>query len=218
MKKGLVFLIAALTFIDLCSQTLPNYWEDVQAIKKYDQIYQPPPHPILFVGSSSIRKWDGLQQAFGNYNVLNRGIGGAVINDIIFYLNDLVFSYAPKQVVLYVGENDLPNDKLTSDSILNQTKKLYRLIRAKLTTTPIIYISFKPSPSRDQFQRKAMEANQLIRNFFAQEKNVIFVDVYSLMIKGGKSRPELFVDDQLHLNKEGYKIWENAVRPYLLKK
>lgn len=201
----------------MSAQNLPAYWEDVQAIKKFDQLYQTPPHPILFVGSSSIRKWDGLQVTLGRYNVLNRGIGGAVINDIIFYLNDIVFPYQPRQIVLYVGENDVPNVKLTPDSILNHTKKLFRLIRAKLPTTPIIYISFKPSPSRDEFQQKASESVRLIKNYLAKEKNVVFIDVYSLMLKDGKSRPELFVEDQLHLNAKGYKIWEKAIKPYLLK-
>ena len=217
MKKLVLVAVAFGSFLNLAGQHLPNYWEDVQAIKKFDQLYQTPPHPILFVGSSSIRKWDALQVTFGNYNVINRGLGGAVINDIIFYLNDLVFPYEPRQIVLYVGENDVPNENLTADSILNHTKKLFRLIRMKLPTTPIVYISFKPSPSRDQFQRKASEAVQLIKTFVANEKNVVFVDVYSLMLKNGKSRPELFIEDQLHLNANGYKLWEKAIRPHLIK-
>jgi len=217
MKKLLVACLACTVLLDLRGQNTPAYWDDIQVIKKFDAMYQTPPHPILFVGSSSIRKWDGLQVTFGRYNVLNRGIGGAVINDIIFYLNDIVFPYQPRQIVIYVGENDVPNAKLTADSILNQTKKLFQLIRAKLPSTPIIYISFKPSPSRDEFQPKASAAVGLIKKFVATEKNAVFADVYSLMLKNGKSRPELFVDDQLHLNAAGYKIWEKAIRPYLLK-
>jgi lysophospholipase L1-like esterase len=217
MKKSIIICFAFITSLDLPGQNPPAYWDDVQAIKKFDAIYQTPPHPILFVGSSSIRKWDGLQMTFGSYNVLNRGIGGAVINDIIFYLNDIVFPYQPRQIVLYVGENDVPNPKLTADSILNQTKKLFGLVRSKLANTPIIYISFKPSPSRDEFQQKASSAVGLIKKFVDGEKNAVFVDVYSLMLKNGKSRPELFVEDQLHLNEKGYKIWEKAIRPYLLK-
>ncbi|MBI1768379.1 MAG: GDSL family lipase [Bacteroidetes bacterium] len=218
MKRILILLVAFHASFHLSSQALPHLWDEVQTIKKFDQQYQTPPHPIVFVGSSSIRKWDDLQQAFGNYNVLNRGIGGAVISDIIFYLNDLVFVYQPKQIVIYVGENDLTNEKLTADSILNQTKRLYQLIRAKLPSTPIIYISFKPSPSRDRLQQKAIEANRSIQKFFAGEKSVVFVDIYSQMLRNGKSRPELFVEDQLHMNTAGYKIWEDAVKKYLMKK
>jgi lysophospholipase L1-like esterase len=215
--KTTILTIGFLFTVMVSAQTTPRYFDDVQTIKKYDQMYQAPAHPIVFVGSSSIRKWDGLQVAFGNYNIINRGIGGAVTNDIAFYLNDIVFPYEPRQIVIYVGENDLPEVRATADTILNRTKKLYKMIRAKLPTVPIAYISMKPSPSRDQYQEKARAANTLIRNFLSKEENTDFIDIFSPMIKDGKSRPELFVEDMLHMNAKGYAIWEAAVRPYLLK-
>jgi lysophospholipase L1-like esterase len=215
MKRILLLLLLQASI--LSAQNQPRNYDDVQAIKRYDQMYQAPAHPIVFVGSSSIRKWESLQVAFGNYNVINRGIGGAVTNDISYYLNDIVFPYAPRQIVIYVGENDLPDDRATADTILNRTKKLYHLIRAKLPTVPIAYISMKPSPSRDKYQDKARAANALIRDFLSKEQNTVFIDIFSPMIKDGKSRPELFVEDMLHMNAKGYAIWEAAVRPYLVK-
>jgi lysophospholipase L1-like esterase len=173
---------------------------------------------VLFVGSSSIRKWDDCTQIFAKYNALNRGIGGAVINDITYYLNDIVFPYQPKQIVLYVGENDLPNETVTPDTVLNRTIHLVKAIRAKLPAVPIVYISIKPSPSRDKFKAKAIASNALIEKFLAGEANTKFVNVYRLMLtKEGQLRPELFVDDMLHMNAAGYAIWRKAVERHLLK-
>jgi lysophospholipase L1-like esterase len=219
MKRSFLslFLISFLT-ITAFAQNKPNFWDDVQTIKKYDQMYKAPVHPVLFVGSSSIRKWDDCTQVFAKYNALNRGIGGAVINDITYYLNDVVFPYQPKQIVLYVGENDLVNEAVTPDTVLNRTIRLYEGIRAKLPNVPIVYISIKPSPSRDKYKEKAVASNSLIKKFLAGEANVKFVDVYPLMLtKDGKLRPELFVGDMLHMNAAGYAIWRKAVEPYLLK-
>lgn len=220
MKKIIFTLILSpFLFIAAFAQNKPAFWDDVQTIKKYDQMYKPPVQPILFVGSSSIRKWDNLTQVFAKYNVLNRGIGGAVTNDITFYLNDIVFPYHPRQIVLYVGENDLPNEKTTPDSVLNRTIKLYQSIRATLPNTPILYISIKPSPSRAAFKEKAIASNALIKAFLFKEANTKFIDVYSLMLtKDGNLRPELFVEDMLHMNAAGYAIWRKAVEPHLLKK
>jgi len=198
-------------------QDKPRFFDDVLAIKKYDKIYNPNTNAILFVGSSSIRKWDHLQQAFGHYNVLNRGIGGAVIDDIIFYLNDLVFKYKPRQIVIYVGDNDLSHENETPETIFDKTVKLYNAIREKLPDIPIVYISIKPSPSRAKYLDKGKATNELIRTFIQKEKNASFLDVYSLMIRDGKTMPEIFVGDMLHMNLDGYKIWENAIRPYLVK-
>jgi lysophospholipase L1-like esterase len=220
MKKLLLFLLLSQFIIIITfGQNKPAFWDDVQTIKKYDQLYKPPVNPVLFVGSSSIRKWDDLTQVFAKYNALNRGIGGAVTNDITFYLNDVVFPYQPRQIVLYVGENDLPNAQATPDSVLNRTVNLYKAIRAKLPNVPIVYISIKPSPSRDAFKAKAVASNALIKAFLAKEANTKYVDVYSLMLtKDGKLRPELFVEDMLHMNAAGYAIWRKAVEPHLLKK
>jgi len=218
MKKSLLLIaLISLLLSKSFAQTKPPFWDDVQTIKKYDQMYKPPVHPVLFVGSSSIRKWDDLTQVFAKYNALNRGIGGAVINDITFYLNDVVFPYQPRQIVLYVGENDIVNDNVTADTVLNRTIALYRAIRAKLPNTPIAYISIKPSPSRDKFRNKAVASNELIKKFLAGESNTTYIDIFPQMLKDGKSRNELFVGDMLHMNRDGYAIWEKAVKPYLIK-
>lgn len=218
MKKYLLSIIAFFLISTAYSQNKHAFWDDVQTIKSYDKLFAPPAQPILFVGSSSIRKWVNLQTSFGNYTVMNRGIGGAITDDITYYLNDIVFPYQPRQIVLFVGENDLPNPTTTPDSILDKTKKLYNAIRSKLPGVPIVYISIKPSPSRDQFMQKAKDTNKLIESFFASQENVKYVDVYKLMLtKEGKSRPELFGKDMLHMNEAGYAIWEKAVWPYLLK-
>jgi lysophospholipase L1-like esterase len=215
----------------------PPFWDDVQTIKKYDAMFAAPQHPIVFTGSSSIRKWDDVEYTFAAYTALNRGIGGAVTNDIIRYLNDLVFKYQPKQIVIYVGENDLVVKKSKADSILlkkstadsilvkkadldsvyNRTMKLYQAIRAKMPEVPILYIGMKPSPSREKIMPMELEFNAQVKSFLATDKNAVFVDVYPLMLDNGKLRPELYVGDKLHMTKLGYTIWEKAVKPYLIK-
>jgi lysophospholipase L1-like esterase len=218
MKKQLTLLAVLFLFIQFSfGQEKPRFWDDVQTIKKYDKIYQPNKNPILFVGSSSIRKWDHLQQVFGAYNVINRGIGGAVIDDIIFYLDDLVFTYQPRKIVIYVGENDLPKEQETPEIILDKTKQLFTAIRKELPEVPIVYIALKPSPVRAKYLSKCKTTNDLIAAFIKEEKNASFLDVYSLMMKDGKMIPEIFVEDMLHMNSNGYKIWEKAIEPYLVK-
>lgn len=201
------------------AQARPPFWDDVQTIKSYDKLYDPPASPILFIGSSSIRKWNDVERTFAAYVVMNRGIGGAVTNDITYYLDDIVFPYHPRQIVLYVGENDLPQESATADTVLARTKLLIGRIRAGLPEVPIVYISMKPSPSREKWREKCLMANTLIRNWIAGEKKISYVDIfYPMLDKDGKSRPELFVGDMLHMNAGGYAIWRAAVEPLLLKR
>jgi lysophospholipase L1-like esterase len=219
MKKQFTILTILILLIHTSSfgQDKPRFWDEVQTIKNYDKIYKPNTKSILFIGSSSIRKWGHLQQEFGSYNVINRGIGGAVIDEVILYLDDLVFPYQPRQIVIYVGDNDLQHEDETAGIILNKTKKLFNEIRKKLPEVPIVYISIKPSPARIQYQEKCKESNKLIAAFIKEQKNAQFLDVFPLMLNKGELMPELYIEDRLHMNLEGYKIWEKAIRSYLIK-
>lgn len=217
MNKILFLLLCAGTSLFSNAQQKHRFEDDVATIVAFDKMYEPVEDPIVFVGSSSIRKWNDMQMEFGLYGVINRGIGGAVIEDITYYINELVFVYKPRQIVLYVGENNLPNENETPEIILSKTIALYNTIRNKLPLVPIVYIAMKPSPSRDKYQQKCKATNDLIKEFIAGEKNIVFVDVYTPMLSNRKSRPELFVGDMLHMNRQGYSIWTKLVEPNLLK-
>ncbi|MDR6568922.1 GDSL-type esterase/lipase family protein [Chitinophaga ginsengisegetis] len=213
------FVLLHVTGCLFAQQSPLRFAKDVNTIKEFDKMYAPPEHPILFVGSSSIRKWDDLERNFSSYVVLNRGVGGAITTDITYFANDIIFPYHPRQIVIYVGENDLVEDKATADTLLQRFKVLYTTIRSKLPEVPLVYISMKPSPSRAKFFEKAKQSNALIRDYISKEKNIVYVDIFPLMLdKTGKSREELFLDDMLHMNKKGYAIWEKAIQPHLLKK
>jgi len=221
MKKGTILLVIISLWSSslLVAQSKPRFENDVQTIRQYDKIYSPPRNPVLFVGSSSIRLWSDLERTFADYVVLNRGVGGTVINEITYYINDLIISYHPRQIFLYVGENDLPDEKTTSDSILNRTKRLLTLIREKLPNVPIMYISMKPSPSREKYLDKMALANSLIRQYVSIQKDMKFIDIYSKMLTPeGKPKPEIFREDRLHMNALGYDIWVKEMKPYLMKR
>lgn len=217
MRLVFSFAILLFTTISSLAQTQPAFWEDVQAIKRYDKIYAPPKDPILFTGSSSIRLWNNLSEQFKGYTVLNRGIGGAVNKDIDRYVEDIIVPYKPKQIVLYIGENDIisaPN----GDSVFAGFQRLFLHIRTLLPEVPIAYISIKPSPSREKFLPIAIRANALIKEYLLNEPKAGYIDIFSSMLdEKGNMRPELFREDLLHMKPEGYAIWYKRVKPFLVK-
>ena len=144
---------------------LPPFWKDIQDFKKQDSISFPPKNAILFIGSSSFTKWTDVQSYFPGYSIINRGFGGSTLLDEIRYVNDIIFPYEPKQIVIYCGENDLASsDTVTASMVVDRFKKLFQMIREK-TDAPVAYISMKPSPSRRHLFQKMREANKLIKGF-----------------------------------------------------
>ena len=192
---------------------------DIAAFKKQDSISFPPKNAILFVGSSSFTKWTDVQQYFPDYKIINRGFGGSSLPDVIRYEKEIIFPYLPKQIVIYCGENDLAfSDTIKALTVFERFKTLFSDIRNKFPTTPIAYVSLKPSPSRWHLKSKIEEANKLIKQFLKKKKKTAFIDVYHKMLgPDGTPVPDIFIQDKLHMNAKGYAIWQKEIQPYLLK-
>ena len=218
MKKFFFFSFFSLILQkSFCQQ--PAFFDEIQLFKLEDSIMPPPQNAILFVGSSSFKKWTDMQSYFPGYTVINRGFGGSALPDVIRYANDIIFRYNPKEIVIYCGENDFANDStVSSETVFNRFKTLYNLIRGKMSDVQIVYISIKPSPSRRQYWKRMIIANEMIKNFISKQSNTSFIDVFSLMLNANNQpKPEIFLSDSLHMNANGYAIWKKAIEPYLVK-
>jgi lysophospholipase L1-like esterase len=200
-------------------ETYLRFWRDIRNFKKQDEKSFPPKHAILFVGSSSFKRWHNLQDDFPGYTIINRGFGGSTLPALRRYADDIIFPYNPKQVVIYCGENDLASsDTVTAGKVLVRFKALFKTIRGQFPDLPVTYISMKPSPRRRHLLPKMREGNQLIKDFLAMQKNAVFIDVYHPMLDdSGQPIPEIFLDDGLHMNAKGYALWKKILEPFLLK-
>ena len=56
---------------------LDGFDEDIEKFIDQDRISPPPKNEFLFIGSSSIRLWDTLEEDMKPLKVINRGFGGA---------------------------------------------------------------------------------------------------------------------------------------------
>jgi lysophospholipase L1-like esterase len=213
-----LFIVFTL-FSDFVKAQHAPFFSEIQNFKKADSANFPPKNEILFVGSSSFRKWTDVQKYFPGYKIINRGFGGSTIPNAIYYADKIIFPYHPRQVVIYEGDNDLASSKkITADSVLNRFKTLFYLIRKNLPKTNIAFVSIKPSLSREKLMPEMARANTLIQNFLKDKKNAAFIDVFhSMLNKNGTPKNDIFLNDGLHMNAKGYAIWQKIIRPYLIK-
>ena len=56
--------------------------------------------PIIFYGSSSIRRWKTLSEDFFGYPVVNCGFGGSRLSDCLRYVSRLVLRLKPAAVTI----------------------------------------------------------------------------------------------------------------------
>ena len=161
--------------------------------------------------------WKTLAEDFQEYKVINRGFGGSQIIDSVAFADRIVIPYKPRMILLYAGDNDIAAGK-SPEEVLADFKAFTRKVCPILSETKVAFISIKPSPSRWQFAEKIKAANRLIEDFCKQDERLIYIDVFNPMLGAdGKPRPELFVEDMLHLNHKGYGLWTATIRPRLKK-
>lgn len=198
----------------------PNPFQpEIDAFAKADKINMPDEGKILFAGSSSFRLWKDVNDYFPGKPILNRGFGGATLLDLIQYSKETIIQYHPKQIFIYCGENDIANnDTVKPKDVFNRFKKLYSILRTQLpASTPIVFLSLKPSIARWSMHEKMAASNELIKSFIKNQKNIQFLDVYSAML-GADGLPlnDIFIADKLHMNAKGYSIWQKLIAPLLL--
>ncbi len=190
-------------------------WEStIRAFEEQDRKSPPPEDAVLFLGSSSIRGWD-LPKYFPGIKAINRGFGGSHISDSVEFASRIVIPYKPRVIVFYASDNDIAAGK-SPETVLEDFKAFVRTIHESLPDTQIVFISIKPSIQRWRLVGDMRKANKHIQAFTEADERLRYVDIDQPMIgKDGKPRPELFVDDGLHLNAAGYKLWTSLVLPHL---
>jgi lysophospholipase L1-like esterase len=193
----------------------PAAWaEEMDAFAKQDAEKASPANAVLFVGSSSIRLWD-LQKSFPDLVAINHGFGGSQICDSTLRADVLVVKYKPRLIVFYAGDNDINGGK-SAEQVHIDFRAFVAKLRESLPETPIVYISIKPSIARWKLRDVQREANGLIAADCAQDETLEFIDVWPVMLgDDGEPRKDIFVEDGLHLNELGYKLWAELLGPQL---
>jgi lysophospholipase L1-like esterase len=190
-------------------------WEkSIAAFEKQDQTTPPPKNAVLFVGSSSIVKWN-LKKHFPGLDAINRGFGGSEMADSAHFAPRIVFKYKPRLIVVYAGDNDIAAGQ-SPEKVRDDFRDFVRVVRTELKDTPIIYLSIKPSVKRRALWDKMHRANRLVEEVCARDASLTYLDVGKLLLdKDGKPRPELFARDGLHLSEKGYDLWTARLKPLL---
>ena len=170
--------------------------------------------PAVFYGSSSIRMWDTLAQDLDIPNAVNAGFGGSTLEACVYFFDRLIPPLHPASLVVYAGDNDLGDGK-TPEQVLTSFRALALMVERKLGPTPFGFISIKPSPARAGILDRIRRTNQLIQAEIANLPSAYWIDVFTAMLdQSSTPRPELFLEDGLHLGRKGYQLWAELLAPY----
>ncbi|MEM7142340.1 MAG: GDSL-type esterase/lipase family protein [Actinomycetota bacterium] len=168
----------------------------------------------VFVGSSSIRLWSGLQSEFSDWAPIQRGFGGAVIWEVAWATEHLVAAHDPSALVIFAGTNDFALGAAVGPTF-DGYRCIIEKVRRDVGDIPIAMIAITPAPSRADHWPVVEEWHALVEELTAEYSGLSFVDAREAFLPGGEPDPSLFIADQLHLNEDGYAIWNEIVRESL---
>jgi lysophospholipase L1-like esterase len=191
-------------------------WEpEIAAFEAADRTTAPPAGGVVFVGSSSIRLWQTLEEDFEGVAVVNRGFGGSEMSDALHFVDRIVIPYQPRLVVVYAGDNDLWGGE-SPRQVFQDFRSLVERIHRQLPGTRVAFIAVKPSVARWSIADRVRETNGLVQAYANADPLVEYIDVFGPMLgPDGAPRADLFVEDGLHLNERGYELWESVVEPFV---
>jgi lysophospholipase L1-like esterase len=217
MRKALLVALLLLS-VGLLAQTPardPLRWEpNVAAFEKQDRQSPPPKGGIVFVGASSIVRWN-VREFFPDLKVLNRGFGGSEMADTAHFAARTVLPYEPRTIVLYPGENDIARG-VSPDDVAAAFERFVATVHGTLPQTRILVIGLKPTPARWRFNGQMLDTNRRLRDIATRHDRITYVSVEKAMLGSDKlPRPDLFIADGQHMTRAGYEIWTDIIRPHL---
>ena len=211
-------------FLTSCSVTnkytreATKTWEkDILKFEQLDKSEKDPANAILFAGSSSIRLWSTLKEDVAPYPVIQRGFGGSKFSDLAVYAKRIVYPHQFKALVIFEA-NDITGsaDDKSPEEVVKLFRKIVRTVRKKYPDQPIFVIEITPTKSRWEVWPIVKQTNQMLKESCGKMHNTYFIETASAYLnKDGEPRNELFINDMLHQNHEGYIIWGELVRKKL---
>lgn len=193
-----------------------RFEKQILAFEEMDEQAAPPKGAIVGIGISSMRGWhDTIKEDLAPLTIIPRGFGGSNMNDALHYAERMVVAYQPRAVVVYEGDNDIAQG-IAPAKIAETFRAFVAKVHAALPECRVYFLAIKPSIKRWQMWPQMVEANGLIAAECAKDDKLTYVDVATGMLAStGTPRAEIFKEDNLHMNRAGYVIWRDALRPIL---
>ena len=169
---------------------------------------------IVFYGPSRFTRWskkfgmipmrDVLLGKSGKPCVVNRGFGSSSSEHQLYYYPRMIRPLEPK-VLVYSSDGNGASFGYTDDEIWEIAQ---RVIAYAVTDFPDIKIYLCGGNRKKAITEESLKAkikyNEKLKSFCEGNPNCVFVDVLAYE---PLDREDIYVDDGIHYNQEGYKIY-----------
>ena len=170
----------------------------------------------VFIGNSitNMHEW---WEAFGDHNVVNRGVSGAITDEALANI-EAVAAGKPKKVFLLMGTNDLGTQGIcTTEHVLQNVTLMVDRFQKVSPETEIYIQSILPSGhlgSGGTRTPERLQAANVVLKALCEERGITYIDLWDDLqdIATGANGMSY---DKLHLTANAYKVWCDKIAPYV---
>ncbi|MDO3693400.1 GDSL-type esterase/lipase family protein [Wenyingzhuangia sp. chi5] len=189
------------------------YHEELERLEREKKKLTYKPN-MVFYGSSSFNLWNEIPKLFKEFTPINMAFGGSTLAACSWFYKKNFKGLNPRAVMIYAGDNDLGDGRHPEEVVLF-FRTLLDQIRKDYGNIPVTFVSIKPSPSRWYLEGSIRYTNSNIKEITKEDKNLYFIDIYEAMLDAsGKPNKAYFIEDGLHLNSKGYKVWYDIIKTH----
>ena len=177
----------------------------------------------VFLGDS-ITSIYNLNDVFKNENIVNSGVSGNRVENILKNMNDRVYRYNPSDVIILVGVNNFLYENSSPDYVTKSIKKIVSEIHKKLPNCNIYIQSIYPVDKnvneehmKDEFPNmKILDTNKKLKKY-CKENNITYVNVHDSLVNKYGYLDKESTNDGLHPNEKGYEIITKIIKKEVFK-
>ena len=169
---------------------------------------------VLIMGSSTMDYWSDWQTDIGGRLGYNVGIGGTIVEDWLYAYDKLVKPFEPSIILVFLGGNNINNMGHTGAYAASLMSTLLNKMHADFPNAEIHYIYSMAAPScykggkfNYEYGRFIEEMKQLV----ADTDWLNGIDTFDELTRDGEAKKELFRDDGIHLNDDGYDVFAEII-------
>ena len=190
------------------------------------------PARVVFVGDSITQGWEGegsefWRAHFEKLGALNLGNSGDRTEHVLHRLKEAPLTrLKPQHVVLMIGTNNLGHGKSDANATLAGVKAIVEMLVAQCDAATVHVLEIFPRGERVNAMRGDIaQINQALRAYVREanakaEQGRARLQVHAIgdlfVDANGVISPSL-MPDALHLSKDGYRIWGEALLPLVAK-
>jgi len=185
----------------------PTVWEsDVASLELSESFSAAAKHPLIVLGGRQATLWRELERSLFPMPVVNRGIGAANIDDVLYYFDRLVAPYHPSAVLFVPSPTDfLVRDSKSPEEFMSMMTGLAGYVE-RLDGSPQLYVlTLNKWPRFPESWATVDRVNALLRDWAATAPRVTLIDSQLLFIQpSGEPMSATFRSDGVNLNEWGY--------------